>query len=64
MLKVWLVSFTPISKIMPHKCLNAWSAVRYNTNNAYNYNGNNGNCNNNNFYNSNRALPLELTTKG
>ena len=37
---------------------NAWTSSRYNTNNAWNFNGNNGNLNNNNFYNSNLAAPL------
>jgi hypothetical protein len=35
---------------------NAWASSRYNTNNAWNYNGNNGNANNNNFYNANQAI--------
>ena len=42
----------------------AWTSSRYNTNNAWNFNGNNGNLNNNNFYNSNLAAPLALFELG
>lgn len=35
---------------------NAWGSSRYNTNNAWNFNGNNGNANNNNFYNTNQVV--------
>jgi len=36
---------------------NRWSSSRYNTNNAWNYNGN-GITNNNNFYNGYRVAPV------
>ncbi len=37
---------------------NFWSCCRYNSNNAWNANGNNGFFNNNNMYNSNGCRPL------
>ena len=37
---------------------NYWSCLRYNSNNAWNANGNNGFFNNNNMYNSNVAVPV------
>ncbi len=47
----------------PEVSSNRWFAQRYNTNNAWNFNGNNRNLNNNNVNNSNQVVALSIWLK-